>query len=58
MVIKKKDRSSIMILLQTWKNSDFMRFLTFDPIFTEAFAECGLRSFQIMAGAFRSKKKD
>lgn len=33
-----------------------MRFLTFDPIFTEAAAECGLRSFQIMAGALDQKK--
>lgn len=30
---------------------DFMRFLTFSPEFTEKAAECGLRSFIIMAGA-------
>lgn len=30
---------------------DFLRFLTFDPAFCDAAAECGLRSFQIMAGA-------
>ena len=31
---------------------DFMRFLTFDEEFCDAAAECGLRSFIIMAGAF------
>ena len=30
---------------------DFLRFLTIDPILCERAAECGLRSFQIMAGA-------
>lgn len=34
------------------KAGDFLRFLTFDPDFCEAAAECGLRSFQILAGAF------
>lgn len=34
------------------KAADFLRFLTFDGEFCEAAAECGLRSFQIMAGAF------
>lgn len=43
-------------IITAWKNSDFMRFLTFDLIFTEAAAECGLRSFQIMAGALDQKK--
>ena len=43
-------------IITAWKNSDFMRFLTFDPIFTEVAAECGLRSFQIMAGALDQKK--
>ena len=33
-----------------------MRFLTFDPLFIEAASECGLRSFQIMAGALDQKK--
>lgn len=33
------------------KTADFLRFLTFDPDFCERAAECGLRSFQIMAGA-------
>lgn len=30
---------------------DFLRFLTIDPALCERAAECGLRSFQIMAGA-------
>lgn len=30
---------------------DFLRFLTIDPVLCERAAECGLRSFQIMAGA-------
>ena len=30
---------------------DFLRFLTMDPVLCERAAECGLRSFQIMAGA-------
>lgn len=30
---------------------DFLRLLTFEPDFCERAAECGLRSFQIMAGA-------
>lgn len=34
------------------KADDFLRFLTFDGEFCEAAAECGLGSFQIMAGAF------
>lgn len=32
-------------------DGDFLRFLTFDPGFCDRAAECGLRSFQIMAGA-------
>lgn len=32
-------------------SGDFMRFLTFDEEFCEAAAECGLRSFIMMAGA-------
>lgn len=32
-------------------NGDFLRFLTMDPLFCNRAAECGLRSFQIMAGA-------
>ncbi len=34
------------------KITDFMRFLTFDEEFLSKAAECGLRSFVIMAGAF------
>ncbi|MGX8702094.1 AmmeMemoRadiSam system protein A [Caproiciproducens sp.] len=34
---------------------DFLRFLTFDPGFCDAAAECGLRSFIIMAGALDGK---
>ncbi len=30
---------------------DFLRFLTIDPVLCDQAAECGLRSFQIMAGA-------
>jgi AmmeMemoRadiSam system protein A len=32
------------------KNGDFLKFLTFDESFTEKAAECGLRSFVVMAG--------
>lgn len=32
-------------------SGDFLRFLTMDPSLCERAAECGLRSFQIMAGA-------
>ncbi len=37
------------------KTGDFLSFLTFDPSFIEAAAECGLRSFIIMAGALDGK---
>jgi AmmeMemoRadiSam system protein A/AmmeMemoRadiSam system protein B len=37
------------------KTGDFLSFLTFDPSFCEAAAECGLRSFIIMAGALDGK---
>ncbi len=37
------------------KTGYFLSFLTFDPSFTEAAAECGLRSFIIMAGALDGK---
>lgn len=33
------------------EQGDFLRFLTLDPLFCNRAAECGLRSFQIMAGA-------
>jgi AmmeMemoRadiSam system protein A len=32
--------------------ADFLKFLSFEPDFTEAAAECGLKSFVIMAGVF------
>ncbi len=35
---------------------DFLRFLTFDEKFTEAAAECGLRSFIMMAGALDGRR--
>lgn len=37
-------------------SGDFMRFLTFDEEFCEVAAECGLRSFIIMAGALDGKE--
>lgn len=36
---------------QTMAEGDFLQFLTMDPALCEQAAECGLRSFQIMAGA-------
>ncbi len=39
-------------LTEALKAGDFMRLLRFDEAFTEAAAECGLRSFIEMAGAF------
>lgn len=36
-------------------NGDFYRFLNFEPSFCDAAAECGLRSFVIMAGALDGK---
>ena len=42
-------------LTQAIANGDFLRFLTFDEDFSEAAAECGLRSFIIMAGALDGK---
>lgn len=38
------------------KSADFLRFLTFDPDFCDEAAECGLRSFQILAGVFDGRK--
>lgn len=38
--------------------ADFLRFLTYDESFSEAAAECGLRSFIIMAGALDGKAVD
>lgn len=37
---------------EAMKAGDFMHFLTFDGEFCEAAAECGLPSFQILAGVF------
>lgn len=37
---------------EAMKAGDFFRFLTFDEKFCEAAAECGLPSFQILAGVF------
>ena len=37
------------------KNGDFIQFLKLDPVFCEKAAECGLRSFIIMAGALDKK---
>ncbi len=37
-------------ITQAMANADFLRFLTFDEVFCEAAAECGLRSFIIMSG--------
>lgn len=40
---------------EAMKNGDFLTFLNFDPEFCESAAECGLRSFLIMAGALDGK---
>ncbi|MEI7884155.1 MAG: AmmeMemoRadiSam system protein A [Clostridia bacterium] len=42
-------------LTSAMKQGDFLRFLSFDGDFCEAAAECGLRSFIIMAGALDGK---
>ena len=36
---------------QAMADGDFLQFLTMDPVLCDRAAECGLRSFQIMAGA-------
>ncbi|MBR3569691.1 MAG: AmmeMemoRadiSam system protein A [Oscillibacter sp.] len=38
-------------ITEAMKSADFLRFLTLDPSMCERAAECGLRSFQMMAGA-------
>ena len=38
-------------ITETMAAGDFLRFLTMDPALCDRAAECGLRSFQIMAGA-------
>ncbi len=40
---------------EAMSSGDFMRFLTFDEEFCEAAAECGLRSFIMMAGVLDGK---
>lgn len=42
-------------ITQAMAKGDFMRFLTFEESFSEEAAECGLRSFIIMAGALDGK---
>jgi len=42
-------------LTQAMKDGDFLKFMEFTPDFCEAAAECGLRSFIIMAGALDKK---
>jgi len=39
------------LVTQAMAEGGFLRFLTMDPALCERAAECGLRSFQIMAGA-------
>ena len=43
-------------ITEAFANGDFMRFMTFAPAFCDKAAECGLRSFIIMAGALDSRK--
>lgn len=42
-------------ITQVMAEGDFLRFLSFNPNFCDAAAECGLRSFIIMAGALDGK---
>ncbi|MBP1753658.1 MAG: hypothetical protein H6Q59_56 [Firmicutes bacterium] len=42
-------------IVQAMKEGDFLKFLEFNPDFCESAAECGLRSFIIMAGALDKK---
>ncbi|RCX20175.1 uncharacterized protein (TIGR00296 family)/AmmeMemoRadiSam system protein A/AmmeMemoRadiSam system protein B [Anaerobacterium chartisolvens] len=43
-------------LTQAMKEGDFLKFMEFSPDLCEAAAECGLRSFIIMAGALDGKE--
>lgn len=43
-------------ITEAMKKGDFLKFLEFSPDFCEAAAECGLRSFIIMAGALSGLK--
>lgn len=42
-------------IIQAMREGDFLHFLEFTPDFCESAAECGLRSFIIMAGALSGK---
>ena len=42
-------------ITEAMSRGDFMRLLSFDESFSDKAAECGLRSFQIMAGALDGK---
>lgn len=42
-------------ITEAFESGDFMKLLSFSPEFAEKAAECGLRSFIIMAGAFDGK---
>ena len=42
-------------ITEAMSRGDFMRLLSFDESFSDKVAECGLRSFQIMAGALDGK---
>ncbi|NLG53295.1 MAG: AmmeMemoRadiSam system protein A [Clostridiales bacterium] len=43
-------------ITRAFEDGDFMRFLTYPPGLTEKAAECGLRSFIIMAGALDGRE--
>ena len=43
-------------VIEAMANADFLKFLTFEPEFCDSAAECGLRSFMIMAGALDCKE--
>lgn len=45
-------------ITEAMAQGDFMRILNFDESFSDKAAECGLRSFQIMAGALDGKSVD
>lgn len=45
-------------ITEAMASGDFMRILSFDESFCDKAAECGLRSFQIMAGALDGKSVD
>lgn len=45
-------------ITEAFARGDFMQLLSFDETFADKAAECGLRSFQIMAGALDEKTVD